>query len=167
MQKWLFWLWCLAYNKVGTTRISLNHEDGELQTYHTSCQSQRIIGGSVAKMAETFAAGDNNGVLSQLSSSMAQQTEEAAESNRVPREEIGLARERAEAKKNKLSDSLPDGDVTPMEAPKSCKEFYSKETKGLADQDLSLKLRAAGRLCPRICTNSPHRKFPMDHTRYN
>ena len=100
-EKLTYWLWGVANGKVNATKFSLSPEDGELQTHHTSRQTECILG-SVATSAAAHAASGTDSVLAQLSEAMGYQTEEAKESNRLRREEIRNREERDDSRKNRL-----------------------------------------------------------------
>jgi len=144
-----YFLWCIANDKVEGTKTVLRLDDNDVLSYQMSRQNQCI---SRPTQQGHQAGISDNGTFRQLSAAISMQSEETREANNLRRQEIRLSMEREEQKRDKfqklhistqnmiLNASSTDGDRRAQELSPHAKSFYTKDSEGLADQDLKYSL---------------------------
>lgn len=151
------WSWGVSKDNVKATCFQLKPADAEVAAHRAQRQQQCIMppvtggaqgNGAGAEVAES--------VLTQLTETLAQSTEQAQLSNELQRELIDTKKQSVEDKKDKMKElhesvlNLLAYAATPADAeqkaeiPDSCKKFYNCRNGGLADQQLRLALENAG-----------------------
>ena len=93
------WAWGVSVGRITETKIAIRPDDGELLD-HLNNRTKQCIMPTVETAMATASAGDNTGVLLQLSTAISKQSEEAGVANLLRREEIDRAIEREEKKKD-------------------------------------------------------------------
>ncbi len=146
------WAWGAGANRVKETKLNINADDGELEAYrltrHLDC-----ITGAVAAVTAVTAAGaetDNAEVLKQLTASIARQSEEAATSNQLRKDEIERKKDYDVEKKDRTKKFLHPSVLKMLihalassrleidtELTSSCKKFLNASSQGHAEQELS------------------------------
>lgn len=133
------------------TRVDVNVDDAELDTYQTARHKDCITGFTADNSnAGAAAAGtDNVKVLKQLTASIAGQTEEAATSNQLRKDEIKRKREHDNEKKDRTKKylhpsiirMLENGSATSkleidVQLTQACRKFLNASSQGHAEQEL-------------------------------
>ena len=143
------WAWGVGANRVPETRVEINADDGELESYriirHRDCITSNVAGTTI----EEAPTEPNADVLKQLAASIARQTEESATSNQLRKDEINRKKEHDDDKKDrtkkfihpsiirmlKNASATSKMDLDP-ELPESCKKFLNSSNQGHAEQEL-------------------------------
>ena len=151
------WCWGVSKDNVKATYFQLKPADTEVVAHLTHRQQQCIMpsvtGGAQRNSTGTEVA---ESVITQLTETLAQSTEQAQLSNELQRELIDTKKQSVVDKQDKMKD-LDDATLnllayaaTPADAehkaeiPESCKKFYQCKTAGLSDNQLRLALEKAG-----------------------
>ena len=102
------WAWGAGVSRVPETRVDINADDGELETYRVARQRDCITGLNAdnTNAGVATAGTDNAEVLKQLTTSIARQTEEAATSNQLRKDEIERKREHDDEKMDRTKKYL-------------------------------------------------------------
>lgn len=145
------WAWGAGVGRVSETRVEINADDGELESYRIARHNDCITNFMANFATQTATNGnENSDVLKQLTASIARQTEEAATSNQLRKEEIERKREHEDEKKDRTKRFLHPS-ITRMlqhasatsrleidtELTQPCKKFLNASTQGHAQQELS------------------------------
>ncbi len=142
------WAWGVGLNRVPETRLEVNADDGELESYRADRHLNCISGFTTGTLPATN--GDNAEVLRQLTGSIACQTEESATSNQLQKEEIIRKKEIDDDKKDrtkkyihasiikmlKNASATNKTDLDP-DLTDECKKFLNATSQGHAEQELS------------------------------
>ena len=147
------WAWGAGVNRVPETRLEINADDEELEAYriarHMDCITNSFTNNAAATAGAATAATDNADILKQLTTSIARQTEEAATSNQLRKDEIERKREHDDVKKDRTKKYLhasvmrmiQNGSATSrleidIQLTQACLKFLNATSQGHAEQEL-------------------------------
>ena len=150
-QVFTLWAWGVGATKIDETRFDVEPDDAELRSYQTERHKHCILS-SLSDAAKEASVGRDQdaGIWKQLNENMSRQSEELQVANELRREDLNLAKQREELKRDRLK-----GDLHPRvrkmilnassvckerkapEPTKSCRDFFNKKNQALADQELN------------------------------
>ena len=150
------WAWGAGVHRVPETRLEIDADDEELEAYriarHMDCITGAFINNGnagVAAAGAATAATDNIDVLKQLTASIARQSEEAATSNQLRKDEIERKREHDDEKKDRTKKYLHTSTIRMLvnasatsklevdtELTQPCRKFLNASSQGHAEQEL-------------------------------
>lgn len=154
------WAWGVAVGRVPEAIVEIDADDIEAETYRVSRHLECITNIGVADGGNAIiapAVGAVHGdILQQLTASIARQSEEAATSNLLRREEIDRKKDKDDQTKDRtkkihssiirmleLASAITAADAI-VNLAESCKSFLNAENKGLAEQTLTHQFEERG-----------------------
>lgn len=145
------WAWGAGVGRIQETLIEINADDAELESFRIARHNECITSSGNNTEPQPIANNltNNADILQQLTASIARQTEEAATSNQLRKDEIERKRELDDEKKDRTKKihksiirMLENASATSameidLDMAESCMKFINSDSKGTAAQELS------------------------------